>query len=327
MIKLIHEINDKKNLIVFIHGFIGGEETWIKENKTKPFIDLFLNENDVFDNFDIGIFHYHTELLSFFPKTKSIIGMLTSRKTPVNLSINEISRLLDSQLKYSYSQYENIVLIGHSMGGLIAKRFVLDDITKNSTTRVKLYVSLATPHSGSNLATYGKTIINNFQIKDLSPLSDSITAMNGEWVQCRQLPKRIYAQGSYDVVVPKVSSVSFDADAQEVVYCDEDHFSIITPQGKSVVVDAIVPELRKLIQEQAIKAIKNSQRFVDNGQYEEETFVLKMLMADIHKTLMNGSKQAFFNAEFAIRKLNAQGVNIEDLNPLCECLRLRSIYF
>lgn len=321
MIKLIHTIPSTKNLIVFIHGFVGDEKTWIKDDETKPFIDLFLNDNKVHDNFHIGVFQYYTNLLTLFPKTKSLIGILTNRKTPFNLPINEISRLLESQLRFTYSQYENIVLIGHSMGGLVAKRYILDDIAKNSMTRVKLYVSIATPHLGSNLATYGKAIINNFQIKDLSPLSDSITAMSGEWVQCRRLPKRIYAQGSYDKVVPKVSSVAFDKDSQEIVYCDEDHFSIIAPKGKSVVVDAVVAELHELLKEQAIQSIKNGQRFEDKGQYDEETFVLKMLMADIHKTLMNGSKQAFFNAEFAIRKLNAQGVNIEELNPLYESIK------
>lgn len=321
MLRLIHETKSTKNLIVFIHGFIGDEKTWIKDDKTKPFIDLLLNDYKVSDNFDIGVFQYHSELLTIFPKTKLFIGMLTSRKTPFNLPINEISRLLESQLRYSYSRYQNIVLIGHSMGGLVAKRYVLDDIAKNSMTRVKLYVSLATPHLGSILATYGKTIINNFQIKDLSPLSDSIASMSDEWVKCIQLPKRLYAQGSYDEIVPKASSVPFDRDNQEVVYCDEDHFSIITPTGKSVVVDAVIGELHKLLKEQAIQSIKNGQRFVDTGQYDEETFVLKMLMADIHKTLMSGSKQAFFNAEFAIRKLNAQGVNVEELNPLYEHIK------
>lgn len=321
MINIIHKTPNSKNLIVFIHGFTGGEKTWIKDDQTKPFIDLFLNDDKVNSNFDIGIFQYYTELIKFFPKTKAIIGLFTSKKTTVNLPINEISHLLESQLRYSYSEYENIVLIGHSMGGLVAKRYILNDIAKNSTSRVKLYVSLATPHSGSDFATYGKTIINNLQIKDLSPLSESIAKMTDEWVKCKQLPKRLYAQGSYDMVVPKVSSVAFDVDNQEIVYCDDDHFSIIEPKEKSVIVDAIVTELHNLAKEQAIQSIKIGERFVDTGQYNEEVFVLKMLMADIHKTLINGSKQAFFNAEFAIRKLNAQGVTIEDLYPLYEQIK------
>jgi hypothetical protein len=318
---LTHGTANNKNLIVFIHGFIGGEKTWIKEDGTKPFIDLFINDIEIKNNFDVGIFEYHTELLSLFPKVKSLFKIISGKKNPTNLPIEKVSLILESQLRYSYPNYENIVIIGHSMGGLVGKRFNLNDLTKNSSTRVKLYVSLATPHSGSTLATFGNKIINNFQMKDLQPLSESISAMNDEWVKSKQLPRRLYGQGLYDEIVPQVSSVSFDRDLQEVIYSDDDHFSIITPEGKSVIVDAVVAELHKLLKEQAIQSIKNDQRFVDTGQYDEETFVLKMLMADIHKTLMNGSKQAFFNAEFAIRKLNAQGVNIEELNPLYEQIK------
>lgn len=318
MITIIHQNKDSKNLIIFIHGFIGGEKTWVTDDGTMPFIGQLLSDAQVKDNFDIGIFKYHTQLLSLFPKVKAILGMLRGKKAATNLPVDEISRLLESQLRYSYSQYDCIVLIGHSMGGLVAKRLILNDIKKYSNTRVKLYTSLATPHDGSVLATYGKNIIENFQVKDLAPLSQTISTMNDEWVQCKNLPKRLYAQGSYDVVVPKESSVSYDRDSQEVIYSDDDHFSIIKPDGKSVVVDAIIKELQMLLTEQSIQSIKAEERFVDTGQYDEEIFVLKMFMADIHATLMSGAKQAFFNAEFTIRKLIAQGVNVNDLTPLYE---------
>jgi len=321
MITIINENDNCKNLLVFIHGFIGSTETWIKKDGAKPFIDLFMKDDQIRENFDIGIFEYHTELLSFFPKTKRLMKFISGGTNRKNLPIEEISLLLESKLRYSFPQYENIVLIGHSMGGLVAKRYILNDINKNSTTRVKLYVSLATPHSGSSIATFGKRIIDNYQVKDLDPLSESINAMNNEWVQCGQLPKRIYAQGLHDDIVPKVSSVSYDKDVQEVVYCDDDHFSIITPALSSVIVDAVVPQLHALLQEQSIQSIKTETRFVDSGQYDEEVFVLKMFMADIHSTLMNGSKQAFFNAEFAIRKLSAQGVDVKELAPLYENIK------
>lgn len=320
MIDIIHKSNDN-NLILFIHGFMGHKGTWIDKKGNKPFIDQILSNNQVKDNFDIGIFKYHTELLSLFPKAKGIIGMLTGRKVATNLPIDEIGRLLESQLKYSYSQYNCIVLIGHSMGGLVAKRLILNNIKKDSNTRVKLYVSLATPHDGSVLATYGKNIIENFQVNDLAPLSKTITAMNDEWVQCKNLPRRLYAQGSYDNIVPKESSVSYDRDLQEIIYSDDDHFSIIKPTGKNVATDAIIKELSELATQQSVQSIKSDERFVDKGQYDEEVFVLKLLMADIHTTLMSGAKQAFFNAEFTIRKLVAQGVEVKELTPLYENLK------
>lgn len=321
MINIVNKNPDCKNIIVFIHGFIGSSDTWVKTDGAKPFIDLFLKDEKIKGNFDMGIFEYHTKLLSLFPKTKRLINFIVGNKNSQNLPIEDISLLLESQLRYSFPQYENIILIGHSMGGLVAKRYILNDISKNSSTKVKLYVSLATPHSGSILATYGKKLINNYQIKDLDPLSNSINAMNNEWVQSSQLPKRLYAQGLQDDIVPKVSSVSYDKETQEVIYCDEDHFSIILPESSSVVVDAIIQELHSLLNEQSIQSIKTDTRFVDTGQFDEEVFVLKMLMADIHSTLMNGSKQAFFNAEFAIRKLSAQGIDVTELAPLYESIK------
>lgn len=339
MIEVIHG-GSQKNLILFIHGFIGDEQTWIKKveyyeeiegkkvltvKEKKPFIDLFLQHKEIADNFDIGIFRYYTNLLTLFPKTRRLFKLLAGTKSSRNLPIKELSQLLESQLRYSHSQYENIIFIGHSMGGLIAKRYILDEIEKTSMSKVKLYVSLATPHSGSDFATYGHLLIKNVQVKDLTPLGESIKEMNDEWIQNVQLPKRLYAQGKYDDIVPNVSSVSYDREKQEVIYCDDDHFSIINPSTpKSVIVDAVVNELTTFLNKESIKSIQLGEPFVDSGQFDEEVFVLKMLMADIHATLMGGSKQAFFNAEFAVRKLNAQGVDVKELTPLYE--KIKQLY-
>lgn len=326
MINIIHSASNKNedNLIVFIHGFIGNQETWVKKDGSKPFIDLLLNDANVKDNFSIGIFEYHSKLLTLFPKARFITNLIRGKKDSHNLPINDICNLLESQLKYTYAKYDNIVLIGHSMGGLVAKRYILNNIKETSTSRVKLYVSIATPHLGSNLALVAKQMIKNVHTKDLEPLSENIASMNDEWVKCNQLPKRLYAQGSYDTIVPKTSSVSFDKDQQEIIYTDHDHLSIIKPEKSSVIVDAIIPELIDIIKKTSIKSIKSEVRFVDNGQYDEEIFVIKMLMADIHKTLMHGSKQAFFYAEFTTRKLNALGVNLSELIPLYE--KIKELY-
>ena len=316
MIELTNKISSNKNLIVFIHGFMGSEDTWINKDGKKPLIDFLLQDEEIAANYNIGLFEYHSKLVDLIPKSRGIMNMFKGKKTPFNLSIEKLSDLLEMSLQYSCSEFENIILIGHSMGGLIAKRFVLNDIRKNSHTRVKLYISLATPHSGSLFATAGKFLVPNVQIDDLAPLSASIHAMSNEWVQCQTLPKRIYGQGSYDTIVPRESSVSFDRDNQQVIYSDDDHFSIIVPTEKNIIVYALIAELNKILKEQKIQSIENNDFFLDEGQYDEDVFVLKLLMADIHGTLVNGSKQAFFNAEFATRKLSAQGIDLSLLTPL-----------
>lgn len=325
MIDFVHNTLDKKNLIIFIHGFIGSEETWIKKDGSRPLIDYIIKDEAIFNNFNIALFEYHTKLLDLFPQSNALFNFLLKNKNPINLPINELSKLLESRIQYTCADYENIILIGHSMGGLVAKRFILDDLKKNTDSKVKLYVSLATPHSGSIIANFGKLLINNVQTKDLSALSESISSMNNEWVQNKNLPKRIYGQGAYDKIVSKESSIALDADSQKVIYSDDDHFSIILPETKNVIVDALIIELNDFLKQQQIQSIENHEKFSDEGQYDEEIFVLKLIMADIHSSLLSSSKIAFYNAEFTLRKLSSLGVDLNTLEPLYT--KIQELYF
>lgn len=325
MINFIHNTLDKKNLIIFIHGFTGSEEAWKKKDSSKSLIDYLTDDKLIWGNFNIALFEYHSELLSLFPKSKALLNFLIKNKNRINLPINELSKLLETKIQYTCADYENIILIGHSMGGLVAKRFILDDLKKNTDSKVKLYVSLATPHSGTILANSGKSLISNVQTKDLAALSESITAMNNEWVQNKNLPKRIYGQGLYDYIVPKESSVALDAITQNVIYSDDDHFSIIVPKEKNVIVDALIFELKDFLKKQQIQSVENHEKFSDEGQYDEEIFVLKLIMADIHSTLLSSSKIAFYNAEFTLRKLSSLGVDLNTLEPLYT--KIQELYF
>ena len=325
MINFIHNTLDKKNLIIFIHGFVGSEKTWKKIDGSMPLIDYLTKDIEIFNNFNIALFEYHTELLNIFPKSKALFNFLSKNKNPINLPINELSKLLESRIQYTCADYKNIILIGHSMGGLVAKRFILDNLKKNTDSKVKLYVSLATPHSGSIISNFGKSLINNVQTNDLAALSESINAMNNEWVQNKNLPKRIYGQGAYDKIVSKESSIALDADTQSVIYSDDDHFSIIVPKEKNVIVDALILELNNFLKNQKIQSIENHEKFNDEGQYDEEIFVLKLIMADIHSTLLSSSKMAFYNAEFTLRKLKSLGVDINTLEPLYT--KIQELYF
>lgn len=325
MIKFIHNTLGKKNLIIFIHGFIGSEETWIKNDGSMPLIDFLIMDTEIHNNFNIALFEYHTKLLEIFSKTKAVFNFLSKNKNTINLPINELSKLLESRIQYTCADYENIILIGHSMGGLIAKRFILDDLKKNTDSKVKLYVSLATPHSGSIISNFGKLISKNVQTKDLAALSETISTLNNEWVQNKNLPRRIYGQGAYDKIVSKESSIALDADSQKVIYSDDDHFSIIVPETKNVIVDALILELNNFLKNQKIQSIENHEKFNDQGQYDEEIFVLKLIMADIHSTLLSSSKMAFYNAEFTLRKLKSLGVDINTLEPLYT--KIQELYF
>tara|TARA_R110000764_G_scaffold1355_1_gene5354 strand:+ start:329 stop:6133 length:5805 start_codon:yes stop_codon:yes gene_type:complete len=301
MIKIINKNSNPVNtIIVFIHGFIGNEETWVKQDGSKALIKSLLESSEIKDNFDIGLFLYQTKLLEFFPKLSSLFGKKKAVKT---LPIESIGKILSTQIKYRCDEYENIILVGHSMGGLVAKRFVLDDIEQNTTSKVKLYISLATPHSGSDLATYGSQIISNYQVKDLAPLSDNIQKLNSEWVQCTNLPKRFYIQGLSDYIVPEVSGIALDREKQQPIYSDDDHFSIIVPDNEQdVVVYAIVKELKDFLANLNIEAIDNVEEFVDKGSYiNKSNYEPKMTQKTLDAILLDN---IYFSVGFPIEKWN-----------------------
>lgn len=248
MLEFIKKEN-KKDIIVFVHGFIGGRETWMNGDKPRPFMQALLNEKKISDDYDFAIFNYFTKITDVFDRAGSLLSLLFEKKKMTkNIPVDEIGNLLFSQAAITLRSYGNIIIVAHSMGGLVAKSFILKSLNAGST-RVKLYISLAVPHNGSDLALLGKAILNNPQVKDLTSLGERIDELNRDWISHSSvLPETIYYQGAYDVIVPKTSSVAYDARVKtEVVYSDDDHFSILDHKTESnVVIGSIIKEISEL---------------------------------------------------------------------------------
>ncbi|WP_417888124.1 ABC-three component system protein [Zunongwangia sp.] len=325
MLEIIHKNSESKNLIIFVHGFMGNRGTWIKGDGSMPFIDKLLVDNEIKSNFDIGLFNYYSKLLEFNRSPRIFKRLLSKKKVLKNSPIEDISSIFQTSLKYHCETYQNIVLIGHSMGGLIGKKVILDQISLNGKSIIDLYISLATPHSGSDLANLGKSFFGNKQIKHMTPLDGSITKINNDWIQSNSLPRRFYAVGTSDDIVPKSSAIALDREKQNTIFSDHDHFSIIKPTNESDnVLLAVKSEIKKFFKEKETSKDQNSAKFCDEGQYDQEIFVLKLIIADVHETLISASKEAFFSAEFAIRRLHAMGVDINELSALYA--KIKEIY-
>jgi len=330
MLEVIHRTDKSKTIIVFIHGFTGGKETWINKDGRKPLIDKLLQEDIISENYDIGIFEYYTKLLEILPRGGRMFKrLLSSKKRRTLAPIEDLSLILGTAIQYKCKQYDNIVLISHSMGGLIAKKLILNEIEERGATKIGLYISLATPHSGSELANIGSKLLGNIQVENMKPLGQALNKINSDWVQCKTLPERIYVQGSSDDIVPRTSAIGLDREKQKIIYSDDDHYSIIKPDNDNDnVLIAIKEELKDYIIKIHNRKEQNKAQFNDKGQYDQEIFVLKLLIADVHDTLISSSKEAFFSAEYAVRQLTAMGIEIEELASLYRKIKqLYSIEF
>jgi triacylglycerol esterase/lipase EstA (alpha/beta hydrolase family) len=318
MLSIFHKRKSSKNLVVFIHGLNGGQDTWWN-NTYKSFPELLLEDKTIKNKFDFSYFEYATSLLPTSITVKQTVGKvkqllgIKARKIEANLSIDTISNLLLTHLETNASGYKSIFIVAHSMGGLIAKSLVVKHSDKDIVKKIKLIVSLAVPHNGANLAAIGSIIYPLLQIKNLAPLNDDINFITQGWINNKDInPRIVYFQGSYDNIVNSTSSVGYDANNIEIKYCNDDHSSIAKPESTDSIVCATVRKI--LLDEVKVQTLEQqyeSEIKPDLTELEDEDFVIKLIIADVNERIINNAKRRFYEAEITKKLLFQLGMKNE----------------
>jgi len=165
-------------LILFIHGLGGSKKTWGD-------FPTLINLDSKIDKkiFDIAIYEYPTSLirprsiLNYFGYLGKIVSFFfPQKKLP---TISQIAKGLREEINNRYNFYDEIYLITHSMGGLVAKKYLYDEIEiyKNQDLKIKKLLLYAVPNLGSNWAELAK-LYNHEQILQLSKSSDFLDFFN-----------------------------------------------------------------------------------------------------------------------------------------------------
>jgi len=271
MIEFISK-NQKQNLILFVHGFIGGRETWVDETNPHRILNYLMNDKYLHEQCDFALFNYFTQLSDKFATVKWLISFFSGgKKLKKNLSIDDLSDLLCSEIQVNLKQYERIILVAHSMGGLVSKSCILKMLDNGNESKIVLYISLAVPHNGSDLATLGRIILNNPQVEDLGPLQIFLNDVNQKWIKQKALPATIYHQGKNDNIVPKTSSIGYDVRDIKPVYSDDDHFSILKPEKEDdIVVTSIADSIKAILTNPPGKA--GSEKSIEKDQGSSDSF-------------------------------------------------------
>ena len=297
MLKWIRQ-EESPNLVLFIHGLNGGGDTW-NYNENISFPKLIENDEDL-TGFDISYFEYFTNFTSKFKVAKGLFRKLfgSTSKIQINLPVDELSELLVTELDVNLSKYKSITFIAHSMGGLVAKSCILKMIKYGRDQNLKGFISLAVPHAGSELASYSSMISSSAQIKDLSVFSNETDSLNREWLACNQTPSSKFIYGTNDVIVNKKSALPIQILAKDSVAVHEDHETICKPSSSDNNVYKLVKRfILEIDRDNREPLVVND--FVDEKQYDNEYFVLKMIIADVHDDISNHAKEYYYNAELA----------------------------
>jgi pimeloyl-ACP methyl ester carboxylesterase len=223
--------SESQTAIVFIHGLGGSYNTW------NDFSNCLHNSWVESDSFSLEYDDYYNNVkkIPFYTfVVKNIFGN----------SIENLAKHLSGFLKTVCDKYNNIILVCHSMGGLVARKYIVDLLNKDRNVgKVKGLITYATPHYGSSWANISKALFRNplkffsfgsislfSQIKDLSKNGNFITELNNEWSKLNVSSKIDFVRvvGQSDWIVNEKSG-SFEEDETVISCANKDHFSIIKP--------------------------------------------------------------------------------------------------
>ncbi len=237
--KVFYKNKQKKNthLAVFVHGFTGNYlSTWGK------LPDLLLNDPRLL-HYDFLFWGYSSSL--FFPKENFFIDnikqfftqILSRHKT--NQRVEITAQGLQTELKY-LSEYKNITLIGHSLGGLIIRSYIIQNLkenTKESTDRINRInniILFGTPNEGLDIANNKFLGGFNNQIADIGSYNEFINSLREEWVE-RVFKndnitfKTLMVAGEDDNFVPFEQVTKYFRDSRELT--NGNHSTIAQPQS------------------------------------------------------------------------------------------------
>lgn len=297
---------NKDKLILFIHGLSGSADTW-ENGRGIHFGELLGQCAEISSEYDIAEFNYDSKI-RYSTKIATTFRFLfgdKDRAVKKPIDINDVSEILKSELSVLYPDYKQIVIIAHSMGGLVSKSYVLKCLEEGIFHRIPLIISLAVPHRGSDWATYGKHFSNSKQVFDLRPLSEFLDDIDERWEANDKdnLPDLICVYGMHDSVVQRNSAAPKALKNKIKDFpCDEDHTSISKPSGlQDVVFQFVKKRLTEHSKEIKLKNELLVKKLEDPSIYDKEDFVLKLIIADIHESKINNAKELYYNTEIVNR--------------------------
>lgn len=207
-----------KRVVIFIHGVFGnGVGTWTNNNGA--YFPHLLTTDATFDGTDIWVHQ--------FPSPTR------GRTYNIDELADQLRRRLDSD--NVISNHEEIVFLAHSMGGLIARAYLLKS-HEIEPERVRMLYFFGTPSTGSQVANLARVFSNNPQLVDLRPMTTNEPGVLGVyqslWKNSRLRTVPTYCayerRSTHGLqVVERASATSLCTMRDDPI--DADHIGIVKP--------------------------------------------------------------------------------------------------
>jgi triacylglycerol esterase/lipase EstA (alpha/beta hydrolase family) len=243
-----------ENIICFVHGFCGDPESTFN-----PMPEFILKEKAL-RGWDILSIGYSTDLL---PN----IGRGIWASSP---DINKISSYLKTNLDIIFNHYSRVALIGHSMGGLVIQRTILNMADIHKITHVLFF---GTPSAGLKKAWFLRWFKN--QISDMDNEGEFIKKLRKEWTDkfTGEYPFRFATvAGELDEFVPVNSSLEpFPQKYRS--YTTGNHITMVKPVNEG---DTSFQIIKRALHSNKDYLLGHDERELNNlvGKYHEDVNTL-----------------------------------------------------
>ena len=244
-----------KKAALFVHGLAGSKETW------GDFKNLIEQDGEVSD-FDVDYYEYPSARIRLFPYFQKSYG-----------TIQALGRGLKTYIEHKLDQYDEIALIGHSLGGLVIREYLLQEHIGGSSNNVQKVALYAVPNEGSELANIGNTFsIGHKLLKQLCKKSFYLSDFNITWGHSK-------VENSYDfrvIVAVEDQVVSVDSATANfrhhnpITIAGKDHKSVVKPDDNKdlsfLVLQRFLSERKPITKSNPSGALKYHQWLAKDGK-------------------------------------------------------------
>lgn len=209
----VKRVSDNEQLVIFIHGLSGSSGTW------DTMLQVLVQCRDL-DDIAYDCYTYPT----------SLIRMPFGKKMP---SIQEISNGLKAFIEGHYASKKKIIIVAHSLGGLVARHYILELLKGGQNHKVHGVILYASPLSGSGWSFASKLSWKHAHLRQLSVKTDFLSGMNSDWIKLKAEEKiKVFSViAGIDAIVSPESSLPYIGAENFATLIEFGHVNITKPQS------------------------------------------------------------------------------------------------
>ena len=254
-----------KTLLLLVHGFSSSPDTF------SDISALINSDEELVKKYDIKYFAYSTGV--------------HNRNSPKVAAEN-----LSTIINYKYRNYNKIVIMAHSLGGLIARQYIVNEFLDGRRTKVTKIINFASPHLGAQMAKTFNFLGNN-HLKSLAPDSEYIRDLLKNWqkVVATRAIETINLVADEDNIVSRLSAEGANWFDRSIPIEFTDHSTIVRPQSAETMSYIV---LRSILLEDVYRT--------DVALKEDATHFFRMLVPsiDASKSMADELVDAFRRKSF-----------------------------